>query len=105
VIVDVKRDDALDRLEHWANEGAVGVRLPPLTRSLGGDPLAIWRKASELGLLVSSLGNVSGFASPEFESVIAEFPDMPIVIEHLAGVHICALLNLFVYVCVHYTAP
>ena len=90
VIVDVSCDDALDSLEHWANEGAVGVRLAPLTRSPGDDPLAIWRKASELGLLVSSLGNVSGFASPEFESVIAEFPEMPIIIEHLAGVHVGA---------------
>ncbi|MCH7801636.1 MAG: amidohydrolase [Chloroflexi bacterium] len=86
VIVDSSRDDATARLEHWANEGAVGVRLAPLVRSPGDDPLAVWRKAAELGLLVSSLGNVKGFASAEFESVVAEFPDMPIIIEHLAGV-------------------
>jgi L-fuconolactonase len=48
--------------------------------------LAVWRKAAELGLLVSSLGGVDGFASAEFESVVAEFPDMPIIIEHLAGI-------------------
>jgi L-fuconolactonase len=90
VIVDSSRDDAPAMLEHWANEGAVGVRLAPLMRSPGDDPLAVWRKASELGLLVSSLGNVEGFASAEFESVVAEFPDMPIIIEHLAGVRIGA---------------
>jgi L-fuconolactonase len=48
--------------------------------------LAIWRKAAGLGLVVSSLGNVAGFASQEFEKIVAEFPDMPIIIEHLAGV-------------------
>jgi L-fuconolactonase len=86
VIVDTGKNDAPAQLEKWAAEGAVGVRLAPLERSPGSDPLAIWRKAADLGLVVSSLGGVDQFASDEFEQAVAEFPDMPIVIEHLAGI-------------------
>ena len=86
VIVDVSQPDAPDTLERWANEGAVGVRLAPMMRSPGPDPLAIWRKASELALVVSSLGGLEGFASDEFSSLVAELPDLPIIVEHMAGV-------------------
>ncbi len=85
-IVDTSSESAEADLERWAEMGACGVRLAPLERSGGGDPLAIWRKASGLGLLVSSLGDVGQFASREFEAAVAAFPDMPIIIEHLAGV-------------------
>jgi L-fuconolactonase len=85
-MVDSAGEDAPTQLQHWANEGAVGVRLAPLERSPSADPLAVWRKAAELGMVVSSLGNVTGFASQDFENAVAEFPDMPIIIEHLAGV-------------------
>ena len=85
-MVDSARDDAPEQLQRWADEGAVGVRLAPLERSSSADPLAVWRKAAELGLVVSSLGDVAGFASQEFENAVAEFADMPVVIEHLAGV-------------------
>ena len=86
VIVDTTRTDAPEALEHWADQGAVGVRLSPTERSSGGDPLAIWRKAAQLGLVVSSLGQVEGFASDEFAGLVAELPELPIVVEHLAGV-------------------
>ena len=66
--------------------GAVGVRLAPMVRSPGVDPLAIWRKASDLGLVVSSLGSVEEFASDEFDSLVAELSGLPIIVEHLAGV-------------------
>ena len=85
-MVDTTRGDAPEQLQRWADEGAVGVRLGPLERSPSPDPLAVWRKAAELGLVVSSLGDVAAFASAGFESAVAEFPDMPIIIEHLAGV-------------------
>ena len=77
--------DAPDTLERWVKEGAEGVRLGPGVRSPGSDPLAIWRKASELKVPVSSLGSVDEFAYSEFENVIMEFPDLNIVIEHLGG--------------------
>ena len=84
-IVDTASESAESDLERWTARGACGVRLAPLERSPGSDPLAIWRKASELGLLVSSLGSVEEFAAAEFENAVASFPDMPIIIEHLAG--------------------
>jgi L-fuconolactonase len=86
VIVDTDRPDAPQALERWAREGATGVRLGPTMRSPGSDPLAIWRKAAELGLPVSSLGAHQGFTSPEFAQVVREFPTLPIIVEHLGGI-------------------
>ena len=85
-MVDVSRPDALERLCYWYEEGAVGVRLWPTWRSSGSDPLAIWKKASELGLVVSCLGEIDDFASDEFNSLVSELPGLTIVVEHLAGV-------------------
>ena len=56
VIVDVAQPDAPQTLAEWAARGAVGVRLAPDMRSPGPDPLAIWRAASELNLVVSVMG-------------------------------------------------
>jgi L-fuconolactonase len=85
-IVDTERPDAPQTLEGWVREGAEGVRLAPTTRSPGNDPLAIWRKAAELGIPVSSLGNPQGFTSAQFEEVVKELPTLPIIIEHLGGI-------------------
>ena len=85
-MVDTSRPEAPSALEKWAGEGAVGVRLGPTERSPGPDPLAIWRKAAELGLVVSSLGNVDAFASDEFEDLVGQLPELTIIVEHLAGV-------------------
>ena len=54
-------------------------------RSPGGDGLAIWRAARDLGIAVSSPGSGEDFASPEFAALVEALPDLPIVIEHLAG--------------------
>ena len=85
-IVDLGSPDALSTLEEWARQGAVGVRLRPEQRTPGPDPLAIWRKAAELGLVVSSLGELDEFASDVFRSLVAELSGLTIVIEHLGGV-------------------
>jgi L-fuconolactonase len=85
VIVDLKLPNALQTLEEYASRGAVGVRLNPTQRSSGDDPLAIWRKASELGLVVSLMGGREDTGSDEFKSLVGQLPDLPIVIEHLAG--------------------
>ncbi|MGH8056690.1 MAG: amidohydrolase family protein, partial [Candidatus Entotheonellia bacterium] len=63
-----------------------GIRLGPTVRSPGNDPLAIWRKAAELGIPVSSLGSPEAFTSPQFEEVLGAFPNLPIIIEHLGGI-------------------
>lgn len=85
VIVDVTSPDAPAKLERLAAEGATGVRLPPGARSPGDDPLAIWRKAAELGLTVSSGGGREAFLDPGFAAIFEAFPALPIVIEHLGS--------------------
>ena len=84
-IVDTEMPDAPETLERWVQAGVTGIRLETAQRSPGSDPLAIWRKASELGLPVSCLGSMEGFASSEFEDMVKSFPDLNIVIEHLGG--------------------
>jgi L-fuconolactonase len=61
------------------------VRLRPNVRSPGADPLAIWRKAEALGIVVSCGGSRDQFADPSFAEVFAACPSLPIVIEHLGG--------------------
>ena len=85
-LVDTSRAEAPDELVRWASEGAVAVRLAPSERSPGDDPLAIWRKAAELGLAVSSLGTLGEFASDQFSDLVAALPELRIVVEHLASV-------------------
>lgn len=85
VIVDTGSDTALSDLEKWKSGGAVGVRLSPAVRSPGSDPFAIWKKIEELGMVVSCQGSTSEFASDEFAKLVARFPNVPIVVEHLAG--------------------
>jgi L-fuconolactonase len=76
-LVDTDRLDAPERLEEWAKQGIEGIRLRPLARSPGRDPLAIWRKASDLGLVVSAQGSaVEEFSSPAFEDVIKALPTL-----------------------------
>ncbi len=81
--VDTARADAPEQLEKWVAQGAGGLRLRPATRSPGQDPLAIWRKAEELGLPVSLLGSLADFGSPEFEQVVKELSRLTIIMEHL----------------------
>ena len=84
VIVDTGEADAPRALERWAREGAEGIRLNVLARSPGSDGLAIWRKAAELGLVVSVYGKPDELASDTFESIIRELPSLKFTIEHLA---------------------
>jgi L-fuconolactonase len=78
--VDANEPDAPEELERWAGEGAVGVRLRP------GDPLAVWRKAEELGFPVSVFGSADEFASPAFDGLLARFPSLPVIVEHLGRI-------------------
>jgi L-fuconolactonase len=78
--------DAPETLERWIDQGAVGVRLGPAVRSPGGDPLAIWHKAEELGIPVSVFGSADEFAAPEFGELLAALPNLPIIIEHLGRI-------------------
>ena len=85
-LIDVAQTDALQQLEELANQGVESLRLNVNMRSPGSDPLAIWFKAADLGMSVSSMGTVEDFASDEFEGIVKELPSLKIIIEHLAGV-------------------
>lgn len=87
VVLDATRPDAPTTLAQLAAEGASGVRLMPTTRSPGPDPLAIWRAAVNLGLAVSCGGYAADFASEAFAELVATFPEVPIVVEHLASIN------------------
>mgnify|MGYP001164630499 FL=1 len=87
VLIDAARDDASEALEREAEAGAVGLRLTPDARSPGADPLAVWRKAEALGLVVSCAGHRDGFAVDGFAELIEAVPDLPIIIEHLGNIN------------------
>src|SRR5579864_1391260 len=53
VMVNVAEPTAIGELRRLAEDGASGVRLRPTARSVGDDPMAIWRTAADLGLSVS----------------------------------------------------
>ena len=90
-VIDTEREDAPQTLESWAKQGVEGVRIGPAVRSPGADPLAIWRKAAELGLVIScGLGEPDEYASDEFEDLVRQLPNLPIVIEHLGFVRLSA---------------
>ena len=83
--VDADSGHALHDLEEWAAEGCTGIRLRNFQRSPGSDPLAIWRRAEQLGLPVSVGGPADVFASEDFHRLVVAVPDLKIVLEHLAG--------------------
>ncbi len=89
--VEVESPNALEHLERWAGEGAEAIRLRNFQRSPGDDPLAIWRKADELGMSVSVGGPAEEFASAGFSGLVESLPNLRIVIEHLGGMGIWAV--------------
>ncbi|MEZ4673758.1 MAG: amidohydrolase family protein [Caldilineaceae bacterium] len=82
----VDADDDGSQIRHWAAQGIGGIRLPVNFRGTGTDPLVHWRTAAELGLVVSAPCSPAALLSNEFAEVLATFPDLQIVIEHLAGI-------------------
>ena len=84
-MVDVSEDEAAEVLADWARRGIVGVRLYAPRPSSGPEALAVWSRATELGLVVSCNGRVADFASDRFHELVASLPELTVVIEHLAG--------------------
>lgn len=87
VLVDPARPDAAEALEREAEAGAIGLRLTPEARTPGDDPLALWRKAEALNMVVSCAGNRDMFARDDFAALIEAVPDLPIIIEHLGSIN------------------
>ena len=78
--------DQAGLLTQLAEDNAAGVRLSPESRTASADPLAVWKKAGELGLPVSCQGDLEKFSDPEFRRLLDHCPDTAVVIEHLGGV-------------------
>ena len=89
--VDVDDPAAPDTVSSLQAAGAETLRLRNFHRSPGNDPLAIWRACANLGVSVSVGGSADGFASPEFAALVAELPNLTVIIEHLAGMGIHAI--------------
>jgi len=85
VLVDPEGSDQPGTLEALVGRGAAGVRLFPGSRLKEGDPLGLWRKAGELGVPVSCLGDAEQLGSQAFKELVDACPDTTIVVEHLAG--------------------
>ena len=85
ILVESQRPDAPEIMEANAMKGAVGVRMNAYNDFPGRDPLAVWRKAAELGLHVSCYGTIEMFAAQEFRRIIEACPNLNIVLEHLGG--------------------
>ncbi|MBV7339014.1 amidohydrolase [Chloroflexi bacterium TSY] len=81
----VPSDDDGHAIRDWAERGIGGIRLPASARATCADPLAHWRTAAELGLVVSAPSNPQTLLSDEFREVCQQFHELQIVIEHLAG--------------------
>jgi L-fuconolactonase len=85
VSVDPQQPDALDQLEMLAKQGAIGLRIRPIEPFPGSDPLALWRKAADLGLAISAGDALKVLSSDHFRDIVKEFPDLKIVLEHLGA--------------------
>lgn len=81
----VPADDDGSAIRAWAERGIGGIRLAANFRGSGRDPLAHWRAADELGLVISAPSSPATLASAEFAEVLGLFPELSIVIEHLGG--------------------
>src|SRR5262249_2453719 len=87
VCVDEHRPDAPQALERLVEGGACAVRMLVQERSPGDDPLAIWRKAAQLGIAVS-VAKVRGHKDTALAQELAEaFPKLQLVIEHTTSMH------------------
>jgi len=77
--------DVVAKLRDLAKHGMRGLRLRPDARSPGDDPLAVWRVAAELGLVISCGGPTAQILGADFRTLVEELDRLPIVLEHLAG--------------------
>lgn len=82
----VPPDDDGTAVRRWADCGLGGIRLGADARARAADPLAQWRAADALGLVVSAPSTPELLLSDAFAEVLDAFPGLAIVIEHLGGV-------------------
>jgi L-fuconolactonase len=85
VAVDPASPQAIAELEKLVAAGARGLRLRPEARTPGADPVAIWRAAESLGLVVSCAGTSANMLTPEFAALVQSVPRLIVTLEHLGG--------------------
>ena len=77
-IVDWTKHDGSERLEYWAKmHGIQGLRLDGNATSPGQEKYAIWKKAAQLGIIVSVYGKID-----KLSEIAGLFPDLKIHVEH-----------------------
>jgi L-fuconolactonase len=82
--LDAGAADAPAKLSELARRGLVrGIRLAAASRSAGGDPLALWRRINELGLVASVTGPFADVIGDDFLAVVDQFPNAHFRAEHL----------------------
>ncbi len=91
----VPSDDDGAAIRAWAEQGISGIRLLANFRSGGSDPLAHWRTAAELDLVVSVFSRPDILQSAEFSEALRLFPNLSMVIEHLGGAQADTDLDTF----------
>ena len=81
----VEANDTGEKIHLWAEQGIMGIRLRADSRADTADPLAHWRAADKLNLVVSVPCSISTLLGNEFSQILNTFQDLKIVIEHLGG--------------------
>ena len=82
----VEATDDGEKMRYWAEQGIVGIRLSANSRTDAEDPLAQWRTAAELNMVVSAPCRPATLLGERFAAILKTFPELQIVIEHLGGV-------------------
>jgi L-fuconolactonase len=83
--IDPTAADAPEQVRGFVNNGARGIRMRPNARSVGEDPLAVWRAADEQQIPVSCVGTAAMFAAAEFFQLVQSFPRLIFILEHLGA--------------------
>lgn len=82
----VEPHDDGHRMRYWAAQGITGIRLTADSRAEAADPLAQWRTAAEMNLVVSAPCSPDSLLGDRFTEVVRTFPELSIVIEHIGGI-------------------
>jgi L-fuconolactonase len=89
--VNVTQPDAPERMRYWVGRGMTGMRIYARGSTMAKDWLRIddpavtpaWECAAELGISVATNVNARDESLDQIKTVLARFPEVPLVIDHL----------------------
>lgn len=89
--VNVTQPDAPERMRYWVGRGMSGMRIYARGSTMAKDWLRIddpvtnpaWECAAELGISVATNVNARDDSLDQIKTVLARFPEVPLVIDHL----------------------